>query len=156
VDVLPDRLAWYIAGPILGLVVVAMYALANRPVGATSSYAETLSFVLRRPAERWRVWFFVGLFAGAIVAVVLRAGPDFSFDYGELGQELPLLALLPLLVVAGFVMGFGARWSGGCTSGHGLRGCAALSPASLVATGTFMATAVVVTAAVHFATGGAL
>ncbi len=61
-----------------------------------------------------------------------------------------------VVLVAGFVMGFGARWSGGCTSGHGLRGCSSLSPASLAAMGTFMATAVAVTAVLHFATGGSL
>jgi hypothetical protein len=106
--------------------------------------------------ERWRLWWFVGLVAGAVVAVLLRGGPSPTSAYGELGDAVPLWILIPLLLGAGAVMGFGARWSGGCTSGHGLRGCSSLSPASLAATGTFMATAVAVTVALHLVAGAAL
>ncbi len=155
-DLLPERLAWYVAGPLMGLCVVALYALANRPLGATTAYSQTLSFLRRRSFESWRVWLFAGFIAGAFVASLLRGGFAPNLDYGTLGTDLPLVAIIPLLIVAGFVMGFGARWSGGCTSGHGLRGCSSLSPASLAATGTFMATAVAVTAVLHFATGGSL
>ena len=45
----------------------------------------------------------------------------------------------------GGLIGFGAKLAGGCTSGNGLSGTAALSPASLAATATFFATAIVVT-----------
>ena len=155
-DVLPERLAWYIAGPLMGLCVVALYALANRPLGATTAYSETFKFLRGRKFESWRVWFFGGLMLGAVLAGLLRGGISGSTAYGELGDFVPMAALIPILVGAGLVMGFGARWSGGCTSGHGLRGTSSLSPASLAATGTFMATAVVVTALVHVATGGDL
>lgn len=155
-DLLPDRLAWYIAGPLMGLCVVALYALANRPLGATTAYSETLSFFRRRRHEPWRVWLFAGFVGGALVGAVLQGRFSPNLDYGRLGSDLPLALLVPILVFAGFVMGFGARWSGGCTSGHGLRGCSSLSPASFAATGTFMATAVAVTAVLHFATGGSL
>jgi uncharacterized membrane protein YedE/YeeE len=40
------------------------------------------------------------------------------------------------------VMGFGARWAGGCTSGHGLTGMSLGSPASIAASMTLFATAV--------------
>ncbi len=155
-DLLPARLAWYIAGPLMGLCVVALYALANKPLGATTAYSQTLSAARGKHFEAWRVWLFVGFIAGAFVAALLQGGLSFTTSYGSLGRHVPLLLLVPLLAVAGFVMGFGARWSGGCTSGHGLRGSASLSPASLAATGTFLATAIAVTAVVHFATGGAL
>jgi len=45
-----------------------------------------------------------------------------------------------LMVVAGLLVGFGTATGGGCTSGHGVCGIARLSPRSLVATATFMAT----------------
>jgi uncharacterized membrane protein YedE/YeeE len=51
---------------------------------------------------------------------------------------------VPILFVAGILIGFGAKVAGGCTSGNGLSGTAALSPASLAATATFFATAIVV------------
>jgi uncharacterized membrane protein YedE/YeeE len=155
-EILPERLGWYISGPLMGLCVVALYALANRPLGATTAYSETVRFARRLQFDAWRVWLLVGFFAGAFVAAILGRGLSFSTSYGELREHVPLLVLAPLLVAAGLVMGYGARWSGGCTSGHGLRGSASLSPASLAATGTFMATAIAITAIVHFATGGSL
>ena len=155
-DILPDRLPWYIAGPLIGLCVVALYGLVNRPLGATTAYLETYKFARGLRFDAWRVWFFGGLVVGGFVAAVLNGGPSFNLDYGSLGKEVPLLLLVPLLAVAGFVMGYGARWSGGCTSGHGIRGTSSLSPASWAATATFMATAIAVTFVLHVATGGAL
>ena len=46
-----------------------------------------------------------------------------------------------LLVLAGLLVGFGSVWGNGCTSGHGVCGLSRLSARSLVATLTFMATA---------------
>jgi uncharacterized membrane protein YedE/YeeE len=51
-------------------------------------------------------------------------------------------AVLPLLG-GGFLVGFGTRMAGGCTSGHGLSGCARFQPGSLVATAMFFGAAVV-------------
>jgi uncharacterized membrane protein YedE/YeeE len=53
----------------------------------------------------------------------------------------------PLLLAAGFLVGIGTRYAGGCTSGHGVCGLSALSPRSLVATLLFMAAAFVTVAA---------
>ena len=41
---------------------------------------------------------------------------------------------LVLIVIGGFLVGFGTRWAGGCTSGHSISGLAALQLPSLVAT----------------------
>jgi uncharacterized membrane protein YedE/YeeE len=46
-----------------------------------------------------------------------------------------------MIIVAGLLVGFGAGWGNGCTSGHGVCGLSRLSLRSLVATLTFMATA---------------
>jgi uncharacterized membrane protein YedE/YeeE len=45
-----------------------------------------------------------------------------------------------VLLVAGFLVGFGSVWGSGCTSGHGVCGLSRLSVRSLVATATFMLT----------------
>ena len=50
---------------------------------------------------------------------------------------------LPLMAIAGAVVGFGSVWGNGCTSGHGVCGLARLSGRSVIATGIFMATAIV-------------
>ena len=57
-------------------------------------------------------------------------------DYYQLDSFSPWL-----MVSAGFLVGFGTRLGGGCTSGHGVCGLGRLSLRSLVATLTFIATA---------------
>ena len=49
-----------------------------------------------------------------------------------------------VLFGGGILVGFGTRWSGGCTSGHGLSGCGRLQPASLAATAMFFGIAIAV------------
>ena len=154
---LPDRLPWFVAGPLIGLLIVGLYAVANKPLGASGAYVNVATFVRdRRQAEMWRVWYFVGLLAGGVIAALLRDGVALRLEYGALGRVAPLPVLIPILFLAGTLMGFGARWSGGCTSGHGLCGTAVRSPGSLVATATFMLTAIAVTFILHVLTGGAL
>lgn len=45
----------------------------------------------------------------------------------------------PMIISAGFIVGLGTRYAGGCTSGHGVCGLSRGSARSLVATVTFMA-----------------
>ncbi|MEO7730293.1 MAG: YeeE/YedE thiosulfate transporter family protein, partial [Kofleriaceae bacterium] len=50
---------------------------------------------------------------------------------------------LPIVIVAGLLVGFGTRMGSGCTSGHGVCGLSRLSVRSLVAVATFMTTGAV-------------
>ena len=155
-ELLPERLPWFVAGPLIGLLVVGLYAVANRPLGVSGAYVQVLGLVRSQVTERWRVWYFVGLLAGALLFALLRGGPSLSLGYGGISLLLPLALLAPLLFVAGVLMGYGAAWAGGCTSGHGLCGSSMLSPGSLVATATFMLTAVILTLAFNLLSGGRL
>ena len=64
--------------------------------------------------------------------------------YGWLTETFSGWVVVGVLVVSGALIGVGAKAAGGCTSGNGLCGSAILSPASLVATGTFFGTAILV------------
>ena len=44
-----------------------------------------------------------------------------------------------MMIVGGFLVGFGTRYAGGCTSGHAIMGLSTLQWPSLVATISFMA-----------------
>lgn len=154
--ILNSNIPWYFAGPMFGLLVVGLYALANKPLGVSGAYVQVATFFRDRPrAEMWRVWYFAGLVAGALIAALLRGGPTFGLGYGALGRVVPVVALIPILFVAGMLMGYGARWAGGCTSGHGMCGTSARTPAGFAATITFMLTAIGVAALLHTVTGGA-
>lgn len=140
-----DQLPWYIGGPVMGLCVVAIRGLLNARLGVTGALSEVIDRVGRRSlAFDWRGWFFVGLVAGGLAFALVRGGPGFE-GYGWLtdtfeGSGRILIAVI--LLVAGVMIGFGAKTAGGCTSGNGLTGTAMLSRASLVATATFFGTAI--------------
>ena len=157
-DVLPDRLPWFIGGPILGLLIVAMFALANQPLGASGAYVQTAGLIRRRGnVALWRVWYFLGMFLGGVlVTQVLRTGSEVRSGYDALREAFPLWATIPLVFGGATLLGYGAALAGGCTSGHGMCGTAQRSPASLAVTCTFMATAVVTTFVLSALTGGAL
>ena len=61
-----------------------------------------------------------------------------------------------LVFIGAVVMGYGAKVAGGCTSGHGMCGTSQRSVASMVATGTFMTTAILTTLLVRILSGGDL
>ncbi len=143
-----DRPAWYVIGPLMGLVVVAAFALLNERVGVCGGFSDFVERATgRRPALGWKAWFTVGIVGGAFAFRLLAGGSSvghgqhFSWLTRALGSGGGLLAG-GILLVAGVLIGFGAKTASGCTSGNGLGGCSAGSPASFVATGTFMAVAI--------------
>src|SRR3954454_2186123 len=144
---LDHQLAWWVAGPVLGLCVVACRTLFNGRLGVTGGVAEIVGRLGRRSlAFDWRGWFALGLAAGALSFLVLRGGPAFE-GYGWLTETFhgsARIAIPLILLACGVLIGFGARSAGGCTSGNGLSATSALSPAGLAATATFFGTAIVV------------
>jgi uncharacterized membrane protein YedE/YeeE len=156
-DILPDRIPWYVAGPALGLLVVGLYAVANQPLGASGAYVQTAKAVRRHDdTVIWRVWYFAGIFLGGLVATVLGSGFDLRSGYEPMRAVWPLGVVIVVVALGATVMGYGARMAGGCTSGHGICGTAQRSLASWVATFTFMTTAVVATLVLRLVTGGDL
>ena len=157
-DVLPDRLAWYVGGPILGLLIVGLFVVANQPLGASGAYVQTSGLIRRRSdVVVWRVWYFVGLFVGGLlVTQVFREGAEIRSGYDAMRDVFPLWATIPLVFGGATLLGYGAAVAGGYTSGHGMCGTAQRSPASMAVTATFMATAILTTFVLRIATGGDL
>jgi len=89
------------------------------------------SLLQRDTTDRdWRLGFFAGLLlAGVVAAVAVPSAVG--------GTPVAL----PLVVIAGLLVGFGTRLGNGCTSGHGVCGISRLSKRSLVATMVFMGSA---------------
>jgi uncharacterized membrane protein YedE/YeeE len=79
----------------------------------------------------WRAAFVAGLLVGALV-YVLATGDALLLE---------MQASLPVLVVAGLLVGFGTHLGSGCTGGHGICGIARLSKRSIVATSVFFVVA---------------
>lgn len=156
-DLLPDRLAWYVAGPALGLLVVGLFLVANQPLGASGAYVQTAKAARGHDdTVHWRVWYFGGIIVGSLVATLLGSGFDLRSGYDALRGVWPLGVVIVVVAVGSVVMGYGARMAGGCTSGHGICGTAQRSLASWVTTATFMAAGVLVTLGLRLITGGDL
>jgi uncharacterized membrane protein YedE/YeeE len=112
--------------------------------GKVAGISGILGGLLRHEAGdvAWR-WAFVAGLAAAPLA--------FAWAW-PLGR--PHMEAMPLvLMLGGVLVGFGTRLGGGCTSGHGVCGLARLSPRSFVATGVFVATAVVTVFVVRHVVG---
>jgi uncharacterized membrane protein YedE/YeeE len=142
---LHHQLAWYVGGPLLGLCVVAVRLLLGERLGVTGGYTDVVETVGRRRslAIGWQGWFLVGLVLGGTLFALIAGGPDFH-GYGWLTAHLDGPVVAAFLVIAGVLIGYGAKMAGGCTSGNGLAGTSMLSPASLAATAVFFSTAIVV------------
>jgi len=116
-------------GVLIGVAAVLLLLANGRIAGISGIVAGLLEPTFSDAA--WRLMFIVGLWIGAI-ALILAKGAPFA---------VAIQGSMPLMVVAGFLVGFGTRMGGGCTSGHGVCGIARGSKRSIVATGVFIATA---------------
>lgn len=111
--------------------------------------------------ETWNLFFVAGIAIGGLVGTFVLANPEpIKIDAGvqqqlaasgvsDFAQIVPtdifswrgLLSArgFIMIVAGGFLVGFGTRYAGGCTSGHSITGIANLQVSSLVATVCFMA-----------------
>ena len=153
-DVLLDRPAWYLLGPLIGLVVLGLLATINHRIGALGGYSSVLERATgRTPGLGWKAYFLLGIFGGGLVWRLAAGNPPAPEGYGWLSRTFESdLAVGGILLAGGVLIGFGAKTAGGCTSGNGLGGCGAGSPASFAATATFIGVAIAVSFVIQAAT----
>ncbi len=114
-----------IGGVLIGLATTLMLLLNGRIAGISGIVGGLLA---RKGSEvGWRAVFVAGLLLGAFVYMLATGG----------ALPVRIEASLPVMVVAGLLVGFGTRLGSGCTSGHGISGIARLSKRSVVATLVF-------------------
>lgn len=124
-------IASLVGGALIGLSAVMLMALTGRIAGV-SGIAVRLLPPYTDGEFAGRLAFVAGLIAAPVVVLVAT---------GRLPAQT-IQANAAMLVLAGFLVGFGSVWGNGCTSGHGVCGLSRLSVRSLVATMTFMATGI--------------
>jgi hypothetical protein len=136
-----DPVSALLGGALIGVAATLLLFLNGRIAGVSGIFGD---FLDASAAERgWRLAFLAGLVAAPLVLAAT-------------GNAMPaptMPASWAVIIGAGLLVGIGTRLSGGCTSGHGICGLARFSPRSIVATGIFMATAVVVVAVVRHGLG---
>ena len=112
-------------GALIGAAAVMFALLAGRIAGISGIVGGLLP--PRRLDIGWRIAFIAGLLIAPILYSLAIAPPVVRVE-----------ASTPLLLASGVLVGWGARYGSGCTSGHGVCGLSRLSPRSLLATLTFM------------------
>ena len=120
-----------LGGMLIGLATVLLMLFNGRIAGISGIVSGLLA---RQGSEVvWRVLFATGLLLGPFI-YILASGEVFPVE---------IRASLPVMVIAGLLVGFGTRLGSGCTSGHGVSGISRLSRRSIVATSVFMGSAIV-------------
>jgi len=130
-------------GILIGLAATLLMLVQGRIFGATGVLAG-----LVQPTSRsdftWRAVLLAGMVSGPLVILALTgAMPTVTVPVST-----------TMLIVGGLIVGIGGTFGSGCTSGHGVCGMARLSPRSLAATLTFMATTGVTVYVVRHVIGG--
>ena len=161
---------WYVAGPLIGLMVPLLLLIGNKTFGISSSLRHICAacipskipfFQYNWKKEVWNLFFVAGILLGGLVVALLLQNPDPVQIDSRLSDELKQYGInnyqglvptelfnwntlfslkgMVMMVGGGFLVGFGTRYGGGCTSGHAIMGLSNLQWPSLVATISFMA-----------------
>lgn len=156
-DMFALRCPWYVAGPLIGLLITGLLWATNKPLGALGGYCDAVQWAQARTrAPSWRVFLLLGIVIGGALSAGTAGTWQPTLAYGSFDAVLgsTLTGKAVTLFAAGGLIGYGARVAGGCTSGHGMCGTSMGSPASLVATCTFMASAVMTANGLSWLLGG--
>jgi uncharacterized membrane protein YedE/YeeE len=169
IEFLKQPWSWYVAGPLIGLMVPLLLILGNKTFGISSSLrhicaacipAKIPFFNYEWKKEAWNLFFGAGIILGAVIVASFFSNPNpvdinpklvtelkqygitdhYSLLPAQLynWQQLFTIKGLFFMVLGGFLIGFGTRYAGGCTSGHSIMGLSNLQLPSLIATICFM------------------
>jgi len=156
----------YVVGMGIGVLSWFTFLLSDRPIGCSTAYARTSGMIERlfrgkkvnekmyyqkfAPTVDWEWMLVLGVFFGSFLSAIFSgqfrgewvpAAWASSFGANSVARWIVALA-------GGILMGIGARWAGGCTSGHGISGTLQLAVGSWLAVVCFfvggIATAMIV------------
>lgn len=169
----PPTWSPYMAGALIGVLSWLSLYLVDKPIGTSTTYVRVSGMLGRLVAPRsvaeneymqetgikveWQMLLVLGLLLGGLVSA-LSAGTLGLRWVPELWASTFGGAIWPRLIVAligGFLVGFGARWADGCTSGHGISGAMQLAVVGWVAAVCFFVGGIITAMLLYSGGGGA-
>jgi hypothetical protein len=148
----------YLAGIVIGLLQIPTFLLMNTALGASSSFVTVAAHVgaffdpgiasmkyfashMYGAKNWWQVAVVIGIAIGAFISMRLSGARRQAISpvWARTMGVRSLAVRAPIAFAAGFIMLFGARIAGGCTSGHGISGMAQLSVGSTLAVAAMFA-----------------
>ena len=139
----------YVVGSAIGILSSLSFLLSNNPLACSTGISQTSGLVEMNvigrkkvlekeyykefpPVIDWKWMLLLGVFIGATISSLVSKTFELRWVH-PLWEQAFGTAALPRLIVAllgGILMGFGSRWSNGCTSGHGISGTLQLAVSS--------------------------
>ncbi len=151
----------YIVGAGIGVLSWLTFLLLDKPIGCSTAFARTSGMIEklfrgekvdRKPYYRefapvidWEWMLVLGVFVGAFLSSILSGTFRISMEHAVWTTyfgHTPVLRLI-FALIGGIAMGFGSRWAGGCTSGHGISGTLQWALSSWIAAICFFAGGIV-------------
>lgn len=133
---------WLIYGILIGLFVPIMLIIGNKQFGISSCMQNICTIIIPKSKRHfssndlsrndWKVYFVVGIILGGFLSANF-----FSNSASFLPEKYYTFEGVILLLIGGFLVGFGTRYANGCTSGHSITGISMLKLSSLIATISF-------------------
>lgn len=130
----------YVVGIGIGVLSWITFVLSDKPIGCSTAFARTSGMIEKlfrgrkvaekpyykkfAPAIDWEWLLVIGVIIGAFLSSKLSGRFELGWipaQWGQAAGESPIYRWL-IALIGGVIMGFGARWAGGCTSGHGISG----------------------------------
>ncbi|RKS87473.1 hypothetical protein DES39_0707 [Orbus hercynius] len=142
---LTDIVLGILGGTLIGLACALLWVTLGKITGISGILSRLLSFHYRE--NSWRFAFFAGMLAGGVFFSWLMPPPQLV---NTLTGDNRLMAIL-----GGLLVGFGAVYGSGCTSGHGVCGLSRLSKLSFVAVSLFMIFGIITVTLLHLIITGA-
>ena len=135
----------YIAGIGIGILCWFAFLLSDKTIGCSTAYARTSGMIERlvrgskatqksyyqkfTPTIDWEWMLVLGILIGSFLSSMLSGLFEIqwipSVWAASFGTNLSLRLIVAL--IGGILLGFGSRWAGGCTSGHGISGALQLA-----------------------------
>jgi uncharacterized membrane protein YedE/YeeE len=137
-------LPWYVAGPLIGLMVPTLLLVREKQFGLSSSYRGILARIFKKipyfhydyKQDDFQIQLIIGIFVSGLTAHFLLPinSSETGSDYGKIASEIYSFENGWYFIFAGILVGFGARYANGCTAGHCIMGMSQFSFASFVST----------------------
>lgn len=146
-----ERWSPYVVGIGIGLLSCVTFLLSDKPIGCSTAFSRTSGMIEKlirggivaekayykkfAPVIEWEWMLVLGVFLGAFLSAMLSGQFQTAWvpaKWAEAFGNTPVTRWVVSLV-GGIILGFGARWAGGCTSGHGISGTLQLGVSSCLA-----------------------
>jgi len=150
-----QRWSPYAVGVGIGLLSCLTFLLSNKPIGFSTAFSRTAGMIERlfrgnkvlekayykkfSPSIDWDWMLVLGIFVGAFISAKLSGQFRVGWIPARWADAFGEVVFIRWVVafIGGIVLQFGARWAGGCTSGHGISGTLQLAISSWLAAISF-------------------